>query len=344
MKAIPHRATKEKYKILLALKWDGLSVLALHDGYDVEPSDDEDEEKLEAAHVAAAGEAIGADLDDVGDVGFANDDGGAASDDSGGSLADDLVNLVKIMQEEGLLPMPLPEPVVADDHIHEHGVDKGVEDADDHAVDDAAGVPELPEPPVAPAPLPYELLSDHWWGVFKVKPENSGGVFGGYRVYCPFHKFSKKTGCKKQFRILGESVEEKTVTAKRIMMWCNGALRYSRQRRHRVDDPPFDGLPELGFLRACKITEHPSDVLDDEHLDAIEMPSDVEFEELQTLLSIDGGGVAPGAVAGAADIPAEPVVAPHEPDEPPAAPAAASPSGSGSSGSSSGSSSSSDSD
>ena len=62
VKAIPHGATKEKYKLLLSLslKWNGVVAVALHDDCDIElPSEGEPD-----ADVAPAeGEAIGHDLD-----------------------------------------------------------------------------------------------------------------------------------------------------------------------------------------------------------------------------------------------------------------------------------------
>jgi len=103
------------------------------------------------------------------------------------------------------------------------------------------------------------------WGVFRFTP-TWRSTHGGFEVDCPFHRKSKKSGCRKWFRIKGPSSEDRQAMVHLAMTWCFMARQFSRQHAHVFCAFP-DTLPPYAFLEANRITNAPELVRTDEELD-----------------------------------------------------------------------------
>ena len=115
--------------------------------------------------------------------------------------------------------------------------------------------------------VPYTLYS-----LFRVTPKKAsqgGGRFGGFQTFCPYHKKSPKTGCKKWSPLLGSSTGHRTEAPQRLLDWCASSCEFTHQRQHvgraLVSNPNL--LPSNEELRArLQALAPPEAVLDDEAL------------------------------------------------------------------------------
>ena len=113
------------------------------------------------------------------------------------------------------------------------------------------------------------------WGVFRFTPKQPGrgtGLFGGYQSNCPFHKLSKKSGCRKFFQVQGPTIQDRKDTVRRLTWWSLSHRDFNRQRLHIAYDAPLDHVPDHSMLMALSITEMPdkNTILDDGELDSLE--------------------------------------------------------------------------
>ena len=146
-----------------------------------------------------------------------------------------------------------------------------------------AALPSPPPPPPPPAAglhgvAVFEMKSFHF-GPFTVtprKPGGPGGKFGGYQANCPFHRLSKKSGCRKWSPLQRNTEEERRAALLRLHTWCLLFHRFNRQRHHVGYGLPADAMvPPVPWLRAKRdeATDHyaalgRNSVLTDVELDA----------------------------------------------------------------------------
>lgn len=73
-------------------------------------------------------------------------------------------------------------------------------------------------------------------GPFRLTPkqpdQKSGGQYGGWEVFCPFHRKNFKSGCRKWFPLLGPNLQHKQEAAAAALEWCAAARRFDRQWLH----------------------------------------------------------------------------------------------------------------
>ena len=66
----------------------------------------------------------------------------------------------------------------------------------------------------------------------KQPSQKSGGRFGGWEVFCPFHRKNYKSGCRKWFGLCGPTLKDKQECAAAALEWCAAAHQFDRQWLH----------------------------------------------------------------------------------------------------------------
>ena len=98
-------------------------------------------------------------------------------------------------------------------------------------------------------------------GPFRFTPKQAGkagGENGGFEAACPFHRKNEKSGCRKFLLVPGPTVEDRRVTARRLLAWCTAAPLYQHQWQHLGHDVRNLIPPPLDVLRAHRVFREPA--------------------------------------------------------------------------------------
>lgn len=118
-----------------------------------------------------------------------------------------------------------------------------------------------------PAPTPTGGAAQHQEGLdiimgrrigpFRFTPKQafhrSGGRYGGWEVFCPFHAKNFKSGCRKWFPILGPALSDKQAAANAALAWCAAASTVERHCLHLAYPIDYDAAPPITVTRALPI-------------------------------------------------------------------------------------------